>query len=113
MIRDDTDPIGQDEMIIKRQKHDKERINSLNNIIKTAPLKDVYKKIYLSFTETTHYSRTHHCADRLDKIYTHEIITVNIIKHLTQTLTCTDHKIVIAQLQINPKTKNKGYILET
>lgn len=108
MVIDDTDLIGQDDRKMKRLKHDKEQINTLNNIIKTTSLQDTYKKTHLSFTETTHYSRTHHSAARLDRIYAHESITVNKVKHLAQTLTFTDHKIVIAQLQINPTHRTKN-----
>ena len=107
MVIDDTDLIGQNDRKTKSLKHDKEQINTLNNIIKTTSLKDTYKNT-LNVTETTHYSRTHHSAARLDRIYAHENITVNKVKHLAQTLTFTDHKIVIAQLQINPTHRTKN-----
>ena len=102
MVTGDTELIGQDDRKMKRLKHDKEQLNTLNNLIKITALKDVYTKTHLSFTETTHYSRTHHSAARLDRIYTHESITVNKVKHLAQTLTFTNHKIVIVRLKINP-----------
>ena len=93
LVTGDTELIGQD---------DKEQLNTLNNLINITALKNVYKKTHLSFTETTHYSRTHHIAARLDRIYTHESITVNKVKHLAQTLTFTNHIIVIVRLKINP-----------
>ena len=106
MVTGDTELIGQDDRKMKRLKHDKEQLNTLNNLIKITALKDVYTKTHLSFTETTHYSRTHHIAARLDRIYTHESITVNKVKHLAQTLTVTDHKVVIAH-QHQPHTHNR------
>ena len=101
MVTNDTDLIRQDDRTIKRLKHDKKHIHTLNNIIK-----DRYTHTHLSFTETSHYSRANHSAASLDIIHTHESITVNKVKHLAQTLTVTDHKVVIAH-QHQPHTQNR------
>ena len=78
----------------------------LKTIINSHNLKDSYREIYKSVTDTTHKNIGINRSARIDRIYVHNSQIVTQCKHIDSTLKFTDHKGVLTKINgSNNKTK--------